>query len=334
MVLYQKNNPKRIKAMKKLILFLSVMSLFATTPKIYQQKLGLGIDVNWATFKKYVKHEYYKQAGVFKKLGFQTVRIRFTDPEKFNMTQKEYIEFLKKCVNEAIKNNLTPVLTYGSKTLAQHPTDKNIEKAVKFWREIAKTFKHYPDILSYDLYIEPGKNFNKNPKALVKFYKKAIKAIRKNDKNKIIFIAPIHASNPYYLDILKPIVKKHPKNLMIEWHYYAAGPSLKNKNKKWTTGTQEEKELITKKATFAKKWCEKYHLYSWVGAIMPGDYNKGDHYSYDEQKNFMKAIIDTQNSLKIPFAINADGQFYDYKTGSLKREEVLKFIINYYYYTK
>ena len=307
------------------------MFLFAITPKEYQEKLKLGINVNWASFKRYVKHEYYKDAAVFKKLGFNSVRIRFTNPEKFSMTEKEYLAFLKKCVDEALKNTLVPVLAYSSKDLNNNPNIKTIQKNADFWKKVAITFKDYPDILSYDLLIEPAKKLNKNTKMLLSFYSQAIKEIRKVDNGKIIFIAPSHASNPYYLNELLPIIRKKPKNIMIEWHYYAAGPSPKNKKKLWTNGSKYEKKLITNKAEYAKKWCKKHHLYSWVGAIMPGNYNKGNSYTLDEQIKFMKEIINTHAKLKIPFAINADGQFYDYKKKKLKREKVLKFISEYYH---
>jgi len=322
--------------MKKLLFFIIATALFAITPKEYQAKLGLGIDVNWATFNWIIKNKYYKKADVFKQLGFNTIRIRFKDPNDLRrkISKKAYYEHLKACVDEALKNNLVPVLSYSYKKLLNNPTNKNISHAVHTWKEVAAIFKNYPDLLSFDLLTEPGKKIKRHPKALVRFYKRAIKQIRKTNPSRIIFIAPTHASNPYYLNILKPIVKHHPKNIMIEWHYYAAGPSLRNKHKLWTVGTDYEKSLIDKKARYAKEWCEKYGLYSWVGALMPGDYNKGDHYTYDQQKNFMKAVIDTQNRYDIPFAINADTQFYDYRSGAYKREDVLKYIINYYYFTK
>jgi len=323
-----KITPKRYK-MKKTIIFLTAISLFSMTPKEYQQKLGLGIDVNWASFKKYIKHEYYKKAGVFKKLGFDTVRIRFTDPEKFRMSQKEYLKFLKKCVNTALENRLIPVLTYTNKNFLNDP-QKYMDKSVEIWKKVAAAFKNYPDIVSYDLYIEPAKKLNKDKNALLEFYKKSIEAIRKIDKDKIIFIAPNHASNPYYLDILTPLIKSKPKNLMIEWHYYAAGPSKTNKKKLWTTGTKEEKKLIYNKAKFAKEWCNNHGLYSWVGAVMPGNYNKGDYYSQEDQIKFIKTLIDVQKEFNIPFAINADGQFYDYKKDKIRRKKVLKFIVDYY----
>jgi len=315
--------------MKKLILFISSF-LFAITPIQYQKKLGLGIDVNWATFNKYIKNKYYKQAFIFKKLGFNSVRIRFKNPNATKLSKKQYYKLLKHCVDISLQNNLIPILTFTSKTLDKNPSIEKINTNVKIWGDIAKIFANYPNSVSYDLFIEPSKGFNKKPQLLIQFYNKSIQAIRKIDKKKIIFIAPNHASNPYYLDILNPIIAKNYKNIMIEWHYYAAGASKHSKNKQWTTGTTYEKELISKKTTYAYKWCNKRNLFSWVGAIMPGNYNKGDTYSYVQQKLFMKTIIDNLHKYSIPFAINADGQFYNYKTKKLKRKEVLNFITSYY----
>ena len=71
-------------------------------------------------------------------------------------------------------------------------------------------------------------------------------------------------------------------------------PQVLQKLIKRNFGKQEvhtKKKLIDKKIEFAYKWCEKYKLKSWVGAVMPGNYNHGDNYSYEDQINFITYII-------------------------------------------
>jgi hypothetical protein len=238
---------------------------------------------------------------------------------------------LKNTVDASLKAGLIPIITYIDSDLAQHPNSKNINYSVEVWSEIAKMFKEYPQTLSYDLYIEPNKKLGKRVKKLLRFYRESILAIRLLDKDKILFIAPSHIANPYYLDELLPIVQDSRLNhkLMIEWHFYASGPSKTNKKKLWSSGTAYEKELIDKKIVYAHAWCKKHSLYSWMGALMPGDYNHGDNFTQAQQIAFIGYTLKRLKDYSIPAAINAGQQFYDYKTKRLKREAVLREILKY-----
>ena len=79
------------------------------------------------------------------------------------------------------------------------------------------------------------------------------------------------------------------------------------------TGTAEEKQLIKNSIEVAVDWQKKSGIYTWVGAWMPGDYNKGDNYSVKEQIAFASFITEQLDKYGIPFAINADDHFYDYQ---------------------
>ena len=317
--------------MKKLLLIFLANFIFAITPSEYQNKLKIGINVNWCNFNKYIKNNYYKiTAKTFANLGFRHVRIRFNG--KIYRKNPKIIQCLKNSVDIALKNNLIPIITYNNDDFAKMPNQKNLNFSINTWKEIATIFKNYPDIVAYDLYIEPNKKLGKKVKKLLKFYKKSINEIRKIDNNKMIFIAPSHIANPYYLDDLLPIVtdKKLNKNLLIEWHFYASGPSKTNKKKLWSIGNNYEKKLIDDKINYAYKWCKKYNMKSWVGAVMPGDYNHGDNFTYQEQINFITYLITKLKQKNIPLAINAGQQFFDYKKHTLKRKIVLKSILNLY----
>jgi hypothetical protein len=100
-------------------------------------------------------------------------------------------------------------------------------------------------------------------------------------------------------------------------------------NKSYYKETKYEKNLIDKKIDYTYKWCKQHHMYGWVGAIMPGNYNHGDNYSIEEQINFIKYVIFRLKEKGIPLAINADWQFYDYKNNTLKRKQVLNSILNF-----
>ena len=103
---------------------------------------------------------------------------------------------------------------------------------------------------------------------------------------------------------------------MCEWHFYASGPDKTNEKKKWTTGTEAEKELIREKIRLALAWEKKTGIETWVGAWMAGNYNKGDDYSIDEQVNFANFVTCELTKNNIPFAFNSDVKFYDRLTNN------------------
>jgi hypothetical protein len=319
--------------LKSLFLFF-IFTIFsfaneAILPREYQSLLGLGLDVNWVIFNKEIKQKAYKNAIVLKNKGFDSIRIRFKYFNGTILRKDQYIKLLKNSVDETLKSGMIPILSFTGFKFCRDPNQNTLKEALDVWKEIAEIFKDYPYKLSYNLLLEPGKKLNKNSDILNQYYKKAIEEIRYIDSKRIIMIAPIHASNPYYLPKLDI---PHDKYLMIEWHFYASGPSKTNKNKLWTDGNKKEIKLIQDKIDYAYSFCKKKGLYSWVGALMPGNYNKGNSYSNETQISFMKAILDNLNRYNIPIAINADHQFYDYekKTFRIDRKDVLNFIVTYY----
>ena len=57
---------------------------------------------------------------------------------------------------------------------------------------------------------------------------------------------------------------------------------------------------------------ENWYLHLGWG-LMPGAYNKGDNYSVKEQIEFASFMTQQLDKYGVPFAINADHRFYDYK---------------------
>jgi hypothetical protein len=285
------------------------------SPAQYQRMLGLGLDVNWANFKWVIKANGYKDAPAFRKMGFDTIRIRFKDPKNLKMDEKSYIKYLKKCVRATIRSEMTPVLAFVARDFHDHPSQETMDRALEVWKMVAKAFRGFPYKVSYDLMLEPGGGINRHQDLLNQYYQRAVEEIRKIDKRRIVMVAPRHASNPYYLKDLK--IPKDPY-LMVEWHYFAAGPNPR----------KPESEIYDK-PKYAFKWLKEHHLKGWVGAVMPGNYNRGDTYTIEQQKEFIGKVIDALKTYHFPMAINADTQFYDYRQHKFKesRLPVVKFIV-------
>lgn len=277
------------------ILFFLFSFSFSYSPKDYQKKLGVGINVNWVLFKKIEKRFCLSDIDSFKKRGFNSVRIRFDD----NVDLKR----LDKIINRCLKDGLIPVLSYSGRNFRLNP-QKYENQAVHIWEIIAKRYKNEPYELSYDLLIEPNKKIKKHNNILNGFYKRAVKNIRRIDKKRILFLAPNHISNPYWLN--KLYIPKNDRYIMIEWHFYAAGPKR--------ALDDAMKRDILNKIKYAKNWCESHGLYSWVGAWMPGNYNHGNTVEIMEQIKFAEFLSCALRKNSIPYAVNAGAKFYDYKT--------------------
>ncbi len=313
---------------KKLLLMILLISLTLLAKPIkpveYQKMMGVGINVNWVTFKR-VRTAFLKayDSGIsvpemFKKRGFSHVRIRANDDV---LKDSDAMRALKVAVDESLKAGLLPVVAYSAADFMENPSEKTLEEAVNWWKKIAEVFKGYPYYLSYDLIIETNKNIKHHNDLLNEFYERVLPVIRKIDPYRIIFVTPNDISNPCYIKYLK-----FPKDdyIMIQWHFYASGPSKKNPKKLWTIGTQKEKKLIIDKIECALSNAKKLGMLTWVGAWMPSNYNKshkdrkfpdgspaGGDYSLGEITNFASFMSQALKSRGIPFAINADNKFFD-----------------------
>ncbi len=295
-------------------------------PVDYQKMMGVGINVDWVMFKK-VRRAFLNASErginvpeIFKKRGFSHVRIRVNNDV---LEDPEAMKALKIAVSNSLKAGLVPVIAYAASDFMENPSEKTLQEAVNWWEKVATIFKDYPYYLSYDLIIETNKNIRYHNDLLNLFYYKVIPAIRKIDPYRIIFVTPNDTSNPCSLKFLK--FPKDPYT-MIQWHFYASGPSKKNPKKLWTTGKKEEKKLITDKINCALSWAKERGMLTWVGAWMPSNYNKshknrkfpdgapaGGDYTIDEIVNFASFMSHALKSHRIPFAINADTKFFDIK---------------------
>lgn len=287
---------------------LPVKSFAAQTPINpweYAQMLGKGLDVDWSKTKE-GKDSYNSQAAKdFSEMGIKHVRIRIKD----DMTDESF-KLLDKQINDCLDNNIVPIIAYQADELKNNPSDKNLNKVVNWWSKVSEHYKDYSYLLSFDLIIEVTDALNKEPERLNEIYENIVNEIRKSNPNRILMISPRVRSNPAYLNELK-IPTKHNGYLMAEWHFYASGPSKTNKEKLWTTGTDEEKQIIIDKINLALDWQKKTGIPTWVGAWMPGDYNDGDNYSVEEQAIFAKFVSSELDKVNIPFAVNSDTKFYD-----------------------
>jgi hypothetical protein len=312
-------------------------STTAIRPSNYQQQLRTGMDVDWAKTSngRYWAQKWHDKGvnvpKLFKARGLSHVRIRIKDDildnTVFEETGKTLLEEIEVLVNDCLDANIIPILAYQAKPFKQNPTsDEALNHVVQWWKKVAETFKNKPYVLAYDIVIETTEKVKKHNDRLNLLYQKTADAIHNIDKKRILIIAPNKISNPYELD--KLVIPTPSDYIMVEWHFYAAGPKKKHKTKQWTTGTDKEKKLITDRVDTAVKWSKANHIPTWVGAWMANNYNHSKHtgktfddgapasgeYSVLEQVKIATFISNTLRKNNIPFAVNSDTKFFNRET--------------------
>ncbi len=285
-------------------------------PGVYQDMLGHGMDVDWSKTNQGRETYTEKTVADFAAAGVDHVRIRIADD-----ITPELLEGLDKQVEDCLEYGIIPIIAYQADDFKNDPSDKNMKKAVKWWKEMAEHFQDTSYLLSFDLLIEATDELNKDSERLNDYFAEAVTEIRKTNPERILMISPRLRSDAAYLHELE-IPKDHNGYLMAQWHFYAAGPSKTNEKKLWTTGTAEEKQLIQDKIQLALQWQAETGIPVWVGAWMPGDYNDGDNYSIAEQCVFASYMTESLDEAGIPFAVNSDTKFYD-REQQMWQEEML-----------
>ena len=307
----------------------------ALSPYTYQGMLKTGMDVDWVkTDQGRVAAQTSHDNGInvpklFKERGLSHVRIRVKEDirdDSTDLTGKTLLQELTNMVDDSIEAGLIPVIAYQAKPFKLDPTDDEIlNDVVEWWKTAAEHFKDYPYTVAYDLIIETTNEVKKHNDRLNLLYQKATVAIREIDPKRIIIVAPNKISNPYELDNL--IVPEPHDYMMVEWHFYAAGPSPDNPKKLWTTGTDEEKQLVLDRINHAKEWSDNNGIPTWVGAWRANRYPKGTptetlydgapgggDYDIDEQRNIATFISEALQDADIPYAINSDTKFFNRDT--------------------
>ena len=280
------------------------------SPWEYQSKLGKGLDVDWSKTQKGKENYNLKVVQDFEDAGVDHVRIRIKDK-----ADNDLFVALDEQIDDCINTGIIPIIAYQADAFKNNPNEENLQKVVDWWRTVAERYKDKSYLLSFDLLIEATDALNKQPEKLNELYERIVTEVRKTNPQRIIIISPRLRSDAQYLSELK-IPLQDNGYLMAEWHFYAAGPSKDNDRKLWTTGTENEKKLITDKINYALEWQTKTDIPTWVGAWMPGNYNDGDDYSIEEQIVFAEFVTSSLVNAQIPFAVNSDTKFYDGETNN------------------
>lgn len=276
------------------------------TPWEMQRLLGRGFDVQWAEFAKKIEAYGADEVEAMKARGFSTARIRTALP-----ADDYLLTALDRCIADCLSRGIIPVIAYNAIAYEENPGEKTLADCVGWWRAIANRYKDADQHLLFNLNIEWSDAAGKDQQCIDRFNKEVTAAIRETNPTRIIIYSPARLSAPECLDDLA-IPAEAGKWFMVEWHLYAAGPSKDPASKKcWTVGTEAEKKAVTDKIKAGAEWQKRTGIPTWVGAWMPGNYNKGDDYTVEEQCVFAKFMIESLEKENIPWAVNSLDKFYD-----------------------
>ncbi len=301
------------------------------SPEEMVGRMGIGVDSTWSEVPKKIANYTTEDTEAFAQKGFKHIRLRVAEDNASKMWS-----YLDKEIQDALDNNMIPIIANQSATFKDNPTPEHQAQWVAWWAEVAKHYKDASYELMFDLIVEVAGKSHLSDEPINQLnmaYEEAVNAIRSegghNDK-RIIIISAHRRSDPKKMEMLK-IPSKGNGYIIGEFHEgYASGPSKDpTSSHYYIDGSESQLQQIEERVKSAVAWREKMGIPIWEGAWMPGNYNKGDDYSIEEQKKFAHDFIGILNKYNIPHAINATKKFYDIEYKSWNElEEVVDYIFS------
>ncbi|MEO2154875.1 MAG: hypothetical protein ABGW69_03640, partial [Nanoarchaeota archaeon] len=268
----------------------------------YYKKLGIGINVNWLTFAWVNNYYFYWKErnvsipSIFKE-HFNSIRLRINYD---TIEKKTKFEQLKEIVDDCLKENLTVVISLSGLLLNNDPTKENALKMTNYRLKIANEFKNYSYLLSYDLITETGGKLKGKPEILSFYFNKTINEIRRIDKRRILFVS---VPNRRKVDFFKLNLSLDNFTL-IEIHVLAGGPK------------EDYEDYLIDYFKKIKEVENKTKTPIWFGAVRFNKIikkNKTFYYNLSFEKEFALFFCRLSRRNNIPFAVNADTIYFDYK---------------------
>jgi Cellulase (glycosyl hydrolase family 5) len=250
----------------------------------YQSMLHVGMDVDWLkTSSGRDAALAARAAGVnvpalFYARGLRHVRLRVAEYDlassRPNTPEDTILDEIEAAVYECLAAGLIPIVAFQADRFKSDPTsDAELEAVLDWWAAVATRLAGWCPRLAFNIVIEATDALKQHSDRLNLLYEKAEQRLHGIDPNRIVIIAPNKISDPHELAAL--VVPPSPL-VMVEWHFYVAGPQKDNLKKQWTTGTQYEKGLILERVQTAANWSDAHAMPTWVGAWMANNYNSGD----------------------------------------------------------
>ena len=271
--------------------------------------------------------------------GFRNLRLRCrAGPYQKDYNSDKFMMFLNKLeevVDECIKVGVAPIISWINHEAEAYATEEERELYLLWWRKVAEKLQDKNYHLSFNLFTELGvdecgndcsQSLRENINKYNEWTDAVVRTIRtaggKNAERIIILGAPQKTSID--LDTIDRRIYENDPYMLVEWHFYAAGPNKKTlTNKKtgrvrpslryWSgNGTETQRQVLKTFIERAENFTRAGGLLGYFGAWMPKD-NLFGQMEQEEVENFARFFVNELKVKNIPWSLNVLDDYYNTK---------------------
>ena len=278
-----------------------------------KDRLGRGINLgnaleaphegDWGVM---LKAEYFSQ---IKAAGFQNVRIpvrwsaHAAHEAPFTIEAKFFAR-VDWAVNEAIKNELVPVLNMHHYDEIYKDPEGHRRRYLALWQQIAEHYRAFPQALILELLNEP--NGKLDAAHWNSILADGLRVVRKSNRTREVVVGPTTWNNINDLDRLQ--LPDGDRHLIVTVHYYNpfhfthqgatwAGPQAQDwLGTRWT-GSPEERKAIERDFDKAVAWAVAHRRPIYLGEF--GSYSRAD---MESRARWTRFVADAALDRKMGFA--------------------------------
>jgi endoglucanase len=247
-----------------------------------------------------LKEEYFDRIA---SAGFDSVRlpVRWSAHAEASPPYRIDPKFLDRvdwAIKQLLKRRITPIVNMHNYDELVREPDKNRERFVALWRQIAEHYEGYPRALAFELFNEPNGNLTADK--WNELLAETITVVRRTNPRREIVVGPVGWNGIKELPSLE--LPEKDRYIIVTVHYYNpfhfthqgaswAGPDSQQwLGTKWT-GTPAEQRDVRRDFDAAITWAVQHHRPIWLGEF--GAYSKAD---LDSRVRWTRFV--TQEALK------------------------------------
>lgn len=153
--------------------------------------------------------------------GFKSVRIpvvwsTYTGSNAPYTIKPAFFERVDKIVNEALANNLIPIINIHHYTAVMKDPAGQEKRFLRMWEQISQHYANYSPKLMFEILNEPSQNLN--GEVWNSMLNKAIRVVRKTNPERILFVGPGYYNSYTKLSAIE--LPRGDHNLIMSLHYY------------------------------------------------------------------------------------------------------------------
>ena len=306
------------------------------SPADYQKVIKQGFATNYFKDRNSPARKYRAQniQDIYDK-GFRNVRLRtkadlpYITPPYDDDNFELFLTRLSEVVDRCIEVGVAPIICWEHHEAEANATEEERQNYLNWWGKVAKKLKDKNYFLSFNLFTELGVDICKdacqdslrvNTEKYNNWTAEVVRTIRASGGNNaeriLILGAPKKTSDD--LDVIERSIYENDPYMMIEWHFYAAGPNKRNLTnglreslRYWSgNGSTAQRQNLKNFIQKAKDFTSSSGLRSYFGAWMPRD-NIEAALNQEEVINFAHYFVSELKKEEIPWSLNVLDNYYE-----------------------